>query len=339
MRRKGTMPASKNSFFDHVKWFRKAALEAHADGFIALDNLHAYVRQGDRRYTFFPQFQTTVAGQLTYQQEPSDESSMFVGWRPYRMKQWDIAADKLTFKRFAAAAGLRTPHYWLEAHPDATDVVVKATRSSFGQQVLGPFRNGPKEHPLDFAAGQYYEEFIEGRLLKIWYWNAQPICAELDARPTVLGNGVASLRELVLRRASQHRQLSADEQATLLERTAILLEYQGCSLDTVLPTGVRQVVEFRYGAGVMHPADRRVLTLLKGKEPAWLGQAQHAGSLLYAGIPDAMRHNTVFTIDAILPTDGSLQLLEMNCNPTVHPLVYPAMAASLMQKRVPAAMQ
>lgn len=323
------MNVSKNNLLDHIRLFRSACREAGAEAIVALESWNAFARQGEKHTVFYPQFQASVGGRLLYQPVLTQEATMFAGWLPYRLKRWDTAIDKLAFKRYAQSVGLCVPRHWLDATEKPANVVVKAARSSFGEGVAGPYRRAA-DRPLDLARGEYYEEFLAGRLLKIWYWNEQPVCAEVDRLPFVHGNGKSTLAELIVRRASQYGAVDETRKNNLMTRCAPLLRYYGRDLDQVLPEGAKQVVEFRYGSYLMRGTERTVLDLLHGDPPEWLGQAREAGASLYQAIPEEIREGTAYTVDAILPADGKVRFLEANCNPTVHPLVYPIMARKIM---------
>jgi hypothetical protein len=325
------MPASKNSFLDHMRWFRAACRSAGAEAIVSLETWQAFVRRGEQHLAFFPQFQAWVQGRIQYQQGLTDDASMFAGWLPYRLKRWDIAVDKLAFKRYARAVGLQVPRHWLAAAevPAGTPVVAKSPRSSFGIQVDGPYREAV-ERPLDAAQGEYYEEYLEGRLLKIWFWDGEPVCAELDRLPVFKGNGATSLRRAMLRRVERHRLLKAAQREELVARCEPLLRFHGRSLSDVLPAGETQVIDFRYGSQLMLGTERTVVDLGGGEPPAWLPAVQNAGRLLHAAIPAEIRAGTMFTVDAILAGEDRVYLLEANCNPTVHPMVYPVMVRHLL---------
>jgi hypothetical protein len=202
-------------------------------------------------------------------------------------------------------------------------------------QVDGPFRSAA-ERPLDIAQGEYYERFLEGRVLKTWYWNGEAVCAELDRWPLVWGDGVRTLEELTLARATRHRPIDDPARERLLERTEKLFRYYGRALDQVLAKGQRQAVDFRYGSSLMLSADRTVVDFAADERPAWLDQVQHAGRKLHEAIPAEIRAHTVFTVDAMLLKDDQVRFLEVNCNPTVHPLVYPRMLLDLFRSPAPA---
>jgi len=324
---------SKNNFLDHVKWLRSAVRAQGAELLVAGDSMAALVRQGQRHWVLHPQFLAPVAGVNQYVPTLTDDATHFAGWLPYRNRRWPAATDKLLFKRVAHQAGLRVPEFALETGPEMHDVVVKRAASSFGEQVRGPFRSSA-ECPLDVTRGDYYERFIAGELLKAWYWNGTAVAVEVDAMPAVVGDGRATLRELITQRATLMRAQSDEALQRLLGRSAVLLAYHGRALDEVLPAGVRQRVEFRYGSDLMHPRGRRVVDLRAvdpGSEAglAWAA-LMAAGAVLQGAVPEDLRAQTLFTLDAVRDKDQRIWFLEMNSNPTVHPLAYPRMIADLI---------
>lgn len=325
------MAVSKNNFFDHLRCFRTACRAAGAEAIISLESWQAFVRQGEKHVVFYPQFQAAIKGQLQYQPVLTDDSSMFAGWSPYRLKRWETAVDKLAFKRYSESVGLETPRHWLKAQdvPEKTGVVVKSPKSSFGAHVLGPFRDCG-QHPLDIALGEYYEEFLEGKILKVWFWNAMPVCAESEGWSTVSGDGVQNLEQMTLQRATRFRSPDDAEKALLLDRSAQLFRYYGRGLDHVLAKGAKQVVDFRYGSFLMNAADRTVIDFARGELPSWFDQIRDAGHKLHEAIPADTRPNTLFVADGMLLKDGRVRFLEVNCNPTIHPLVYPFMLRDLL---------
>lgn len=327
------MLPSKNNFLDHVKWLRSAVRAQGAELLIAGDSMEALVRHGKRHWVLHPQFLAPVAGVSQYVPTLTDDTTHFAGWLPYRNRRWPVATDKLLFKRVALQAGLPVPEFSVETGAEMNDVVVKRAASSFGEQVRGPFRSSA-ECPLDVAQGDYYERFIGGELLKAWYWNGEAVGVEVDAMPAVAGDGRSSLRELITQRATLMRSQNEDALQRLLGRSAVVLGYHGRSLDEVLPAGVRQRVEFRYGSDLMHPRGRRVVDLrsvdpLSEAGAAWAPLVA-AGEALHRAIPEETRAQTLFTLDAVRDKDQRIWFLEMNSNPTVHPLAYPQMMAGLI---------
>lgn len=59
-------------------------------------------------------------------------------------------------------------------------------------------------------------------------------------------------------------------------------------------------------------------------------ELENAGKQLWLEIPEDMRVNTLFTLDAILDPMDRLWFLEMNSNPVVHPDLYRPILRSLL---------
>lgn len=320
---------SKNSYFDHVKVFRNAVRAAGGEALLAFESMNVFVRKGGTHWLFHPKFMAESEGVRRYTTAFTDDTTMFAGWLPYQMKRWQAASDKLVFKRYAQAAGLRTPPYWLSPEEGAAGVLAKRAASSFGAQIRGPFRSS-QEHALDVAQGEFFERFIPGRILKIWFLEALPLCAEIDEMPAVVGDGASTLAKLITRRANRVRPRTARERDHLLASAESVLRFSGLSLTDVLPKGARQLVEFRYGSTIQYRGERRNLDLTQPQAEQWTTELRDVGTKLFLTIPAETRDHAVYTVDAILDDEGCLWLLEMNCNPTVHPLAYPAIIDRLL---------
>ena len=340
---------SKNNLLHHFLWLRAALAAAGAEAILDVDSFDVLVRRGPRQWALYPKFLAGAPGAQRYAAAPAPDVVTFAGWLPYRHKHWPLAADKLAFKRYARETLLPVPEYATDPDADLRDVIVKRANASFGAAIAGPFRSAA-EHRLDPAHGEFFERFIEGKILKIWYWEGRPLCLEMDAMPSVRGDGGSSIGELILRRASLHQALRPEQRRALLDGCAALLRYHGTGIDDVLPRDRRQTVEFRYGSTLLHPRARTLVDLRGG--PAGEGAAQGtgpaalaapllellgtAGLRLREAIPAGTRRHTLFTVDAVLDANGRAWLLEMNSNPAVHPLAYPAIAASVLDDPDPA---
>lgn len=328
------MRPSKLDFLAHVHRLRDAAKAQGAELLLAAESMQAMLRRDSRFWVLHPQFIAVRNGVTQYVRQFDDDVTHFAGWLPYRLRRWPEAVDKLVFKERAAQAGLRVPEHGRDPAAVMGDVVVKRARSSFGTQVHGPYR-GSGEHALDLSAGDYHERFVEGSLLKLWCWGAQAVCVEVDQMPTVEGDGNSSLQQLIEARARLARRQTPEKLSLLLARSEVVLRYDGRTLAEVLEPGVRQRIEFRYGSDLMHPSDRRVIDLRVSTETRWQ-QLREAGQVMAAWLPEELRNDTVFTVDAVLDPEDRAWLLEMNCNPMVHPLVYRPMLDTMMTSAAPA---
>jgi hypothetical protein len=323
------MAVFKNNFLDHVRLLRQAVRAQGAELIIAGDSMQALVRRGNQHRVLEAQFLATILGVRQYTPSLTDEVTHFAGWLPYRNRRWTVASDKMVFKRFAKSAMLNVPEFSVEN--DIADVLVKRPASSFGEHVKGPYRSA-SECPLDIAHGEYYERFIEGLLVKIWYWGPRPICAEVDNMPSVLGDGQSTIGDLILRRANWNKKCNDEEKNALLEKCELLLSYWGHTTNTVLPARTRQIIEFRYGSNLMHPRDRTMVDMLDKSSADWNASLREIGQALHTAIAPEDRYRTLYTVDAVRDRENKLWLLEMNSNPTVHPLAYPAILGDLFSE-------
>lgn len=324
------MHASKNSLLDHFKLLQSALRAYSAEAILGISDFVVYLRKDKEHKTLYPQFMAVIDGVRQYLPAPSEHAHMFAGWLPYRNKRWPLASDKLLFKQFAIEQGLHTPEFSVDSSSPLQNVIVKQAASSFGAQIMGPFRSS-SEYRLDTARREYYEQFIEGSILKIWYWNAQPICMEMDEMPFVTGDGATTIENLILRRAGIRKRLSVEERQSLLSECDIVLRFFGMQRSTVLPRGVRQLIEFRYGTDLMRPNSRKVVDFRAESQHQLIPSLEGIGAALYQAVPEDIRLGTLSTVDCILDTERRLWLLEVNSNPTVHPYVYPVMVASLFE--------
>jgi len=325
------MAVSKNALLDHFKLLQATLGLAELEAIMGLQDFTVYLRNKERQLVLQPQFLAETNGKRHYARNLSENALMFAGWLPYYNKRWPIASDKLLFKQYAAQAGLRIPAYSTVASSELRNVVIKRPRSSFGDQVIGPFR-ASEQRALDAEKGEYYEQFIAGKIVKIWYWDEQPVCMEVDSRPSVLGDGVSTIEKLILRMAQRNGKLAPAEQRRILTRCEDLLHYHGVQLSTVLAADTRQVVEFRYGTSLARPNKREVLDLQVAPHPQLDAELRNIGYHLFRSIPEDIRRGTLYTVDAMYDKTGKLWLLEMNSNPTVHPYAYRAMVQSLLDR-------
>jgi len=243
----------------------------------------------------------------------------FAGWSPYFGKRWTLAIEKLRLKEYALKSDVLTPPWWTDPGADVADVVVKQSFGADGMGVRGPFRSS-KEAGLD--EGEYYERFVRGSVVRAWFWNGAPICCEIAEHGAVRGDGEASIRELIAQRAGKRaKKLN-------LEPVSEFLAYQGKSLDSAPAPGELQPVDFRHGRGLGFLSETHDLDLRKDSIPGAEGRLEEIGACLMRGIPETLRPNTVFTVDAVLDDERRLWLLSMSSDPFLHPYLYGPMIAS-----------
>jgi len=282
------------------------------------------IQLGHRTVRFYPQFSGTMPDGLpSFTPELRDGVSGFVGWLPYFNKRWPIAQDKLVFKAFARAKGLRTPA-WSGLHGPGVDgpVLVKRQQSTFGRGMQGPFADS---NDVSLGAGDYLEAFVTGRIIKAWFWESTPIVVEAAPMPTVTGDGASSLRSLITSKL-RHR----GEWPDGLHAIATL---QGLELDAIVPSGTVAICDYRYMSPLnpAHHIDHNVWPAARGTT---LGdQLVSAGEACAAAIPAEVRAGgTMFSLDGIEDAQGRLWFLEANCNPQLHPACYPWMLNAIFRR-------
>ena len=323
------MRVSKTSFLDHVKWLRKASQVANAEFLVAGDTLQALVRQGSRQVVLHPRFLTPAGQELLVTPQLHDATEAFLGWLPYSSRHLPVAGDRPAFRRLARSLGLKAPEIFEDPAAAKGDLILTKAGSSPRRNVAGPYRSRAG-HPADLATGEQYEQFIPGDLLRVWYWNGTAICAERHSTPSVVGDGVSTVRELILRRAHEGKLLSDAHRAVLLARSEMVLRHHGATLSTVLQRDARQRVEVGYGASPpIAPEDLQLVDLTEEPGPTWRPMVREAGRSVAGALPEAIRSSILFTLDAVLDDDDRISLLEMNGNPAVHPIAYPAMIAAM----------
>jgi len=306
---------------------------AGAEAILSVQNFSALVRRDEKNIVLYPQFGTNVNGVKQYSPVFNDDAQFFCGWLPYQLKRWDLASDKLLFKDFAIKHGLKVPAYSLTPNPQIDSFIIKRRASSFGAQIKGPFA-GNHAVTVSEDNGEYIEQFISGKILKIWYWNDMPTCMEVDQMPYIMGDGVSSIRTLLERRLRSQKKInvsSTDLNAVTydFQNVESVLAFYGVSLDTILDYGVEQRVEFRYATDFMLPNYRRTIDLEQNMPVDLRETLINVGAVLWSGIPNGIKKDCVYTVDAILDKDRSIWLLEMNSNPFVHPYIYRQVISSL----------
>jgi hypothetical protein len=272
------------------------------------------VRARNRYYDLFPQFIERQEGKLrfTRQMPPGRDGAGFVGWLPYVGKRWPASIDKLAFKDLCAAQGLRTPRMSLGAPEGFDRYIVKSRTSSFSQGIRGPFRKQDAgERNVIAGENEYCEEFVPGRMAKAWFWDDKLAALELLAMPTVTGDGRKTYGDLM---AVMRRPL-----------IDVLARFQGIAVDTVIPAGKTLMADFRHGSPfvMVNMQNQNVLAQHAAGE---IGrQFAAAGGKFWGAVPEEQRPLTIYTVDAVVDDADRVWFVEMNCNPAVHPDVYPAM--------------
>lgn len=318
-------------FFQPLTHIRNVARWARTHGARHRLDVESFRLEVDYRrqvLTFEPRFLIKTDSGMAYSPTLGRNGS-FVGWLPYSLKRWPIASDKLRFKQYCEETRLPTPTYWLNGDAPDSDFIIKDRLGSFGQGIYGPY------HAPQFAAlanklrpGAYCEEFIDGDAIKIWYWNDAPIFMERLAPPFLVGDGRHTIIEIAaLARGSfdNSYKVVADDP---------YLAWQGVHGTTILDEGQSVKLAYRYTTP-FDPIAIRDRDVLEQQSEALRTRLHEFGQTLARAITPEIRRHVMFTLDAVATSDDRIFLLEMNCNPMVHPLSYVPMLDDIFNVKTP----
>lgn len=285
------------------------------------ENLGLKLRARGKYVELQPQFIFTKDDSVAYSPKLVEGAQDFCGWRPYFNRVWPLAISKLDFKTFCKEQGLPTPRHWFNQKEVDGTVILKKARSSFAQGISGPFTAADaRAGAFSLAGGEYFEEFTPGQIAKIWYWGDSPLCLELRAMPSVVGDGKLNVLELAAKASLPFSPANMDA-------LNAIAKMQGLKIDSVVPSGKTVIIDFLY-TSMMHPVtvwigNQNVLG--KYVNSPLMERLKKAGKSFVQAMPEDIRHTTVYSIDAIVDAQDTAWFLEMNCNPVVHPDMYPSM--------------
>lgn len=332
------MPAYLNVTFNHLAAVQQWVGEHAAEAFLDMQDHTLHVHCRGRACRMYPMFQGVREGQYFHLAQLTADVSGFGGWRPYRTLTHPHTQDKLLFKRFLADAGLRAPTLFDQGATPGADYVLKARHGSFGDGLAGPFRAGTPPPPVDGwgpgTGGAFAEQFVAGRMLKVWYWGARPFFAHMQDYPCVEGDGERDAATLV------HDEFAAvgvdPRKAREWPFVLACLAYQGIAPDTVLPAGRKAWIDYRYNrlytAGAM-ASRRRSDNALDALQEAAGAQLQAMGEALDALLRRTLEAPVAITADGLLDEAGQVWWLEMNTNSLLPPEAYAVMFADIFPSR------
>jgi len=308
----------RRNFLQHVLAVSRWMQEHDARGGIDPRTMGMEISLGERAYRFYPQFTVERQGKLTFVTQLQPGVAGFVGWIPFPGKGWKEASDKLAFKAHCRAHGLRTPPSGGPGTLPMSDYLVKKVSSTLGQHLHGPFPVGQRR---EIPEGHFWEQFVRGRVVKAWYWNGELAVVEAVRMPAVTGDGQRTVAELAL------NALGPVAAASPLPDD--LLALQGVTLASVPAAGQVVQLEYRY-ISAFNPAnheDKNIREAIRGT--AVEEQLMRAGRVALQAVPEALRENIAFSLDAVLDDEDRVWLLEVNCNPQLHPAFYQTMLDAL----------
>lgn len=311
---------------NHFKRMSQAVKAQGAKCTLDMDNFHLTIEREGQRATFEPQFFVRNERGLVFTPEFGDDVINFVGWLPYFNKRWTFGYDKLEFKKWAVKNGHRTPAYWEIVDAPIHDVLRKKSKSSIGRGISGPYKTiepGSQEALLN--EGEYFEAFSFGRICKVWYWNGRAVAAEIRQAPTVEGDGIRTVKQLVADRTDPFgREIN-------WHAVQSTLHYLGLSPAYVPKGGEKVVVDYQYASRLTNLTFNNDNLVPSGLSPQLAEQVDRMGEDLWIQLHQEIRPNTLFSVDGMVDEGDRIWWLEANCNPLVHPDAYPSMVKSILE--------
>jgi hypothetical protein len=242
----------------------------------------------------------------------------FGGWFPYQRRHWPLAQNKSAFKEFVRSHGLRSPFHATCRSQMTGPYLIKASQSSFGKGIRGPYRLDHNLLPeVALKAGEFYEALVLGKIARAWYCTTELAVLELFDMPTVTGDGTRTFIQLVQDRIGKDTALP-----TRLDKIA---EVQGFLAEDILPAAVKAVADYRYISPLNNLGTPNYNVIPADSASELVHQFKAAGALFYQGIPSESQRNCVFVVDAIVDNSNIAWFLEMNCNSQQHPDIYGTM--------------
>ena len=324
---------------NHFKVVQAWANRAGAEVTLDVKTFELEVKAQHRFYKLFPQFFSVHGGQFGHSKALTDNSDGFIGWLPYRPVSWELATEKLVFKKFLVTAGEPTPRSWVDDEPVPMHFLLKRSRGSFGYDLSGPFRAGDKGSapPLTNRANTsriFAEQFIAGQNLKVWFWGGEAFHAHLHAYPSVQGDGSSSLAELIESRLSPWQRTLDDSPDMLAIRAA--LAFQHVALEQVLTQGHTVWLDYRYGRRYERdPTTAREDNALTRLSPEMRAQILRVGHKLAQELDASLKAPVLFSLDGVVDEQQQIWWLEMNSNPVMPPAGYPLVFRSLFGSPLP----
>lgn len=323
-----------NVTFNHFLAVQRWAQETGGSATVDMKDFTMEVKHRGRYYRMYPMFQAQVQGRFVHMPSITPEAKGFGGWRPYTTITHPCSTDKQMFKAHLRECGVRTPETWeLGAAPPAADYVLKARTGSFGLGLFGPYRAGT---PVQLRPGEaqqhgamFAEQFVQGHMLKVWFWGSRAFFAHMDPFPSITGDGQSTIEQLLRRKVEKsHMKWEAFDD---LPTARQCLAFQGLAFEDILQEGRQAWIEFRYGPrftstpGGTPVSDNAVQLLAERTGP----QLTHMGNVLAELLRKTIPVPILITADAILDSDNNIWWLEMNTNSLMPPEGYATMFAEL----------
>jgi hypothetical protein len=320
--------------FNHVLAIQEWCAACQGSASIDAMTFELEIKARNRYYKLFPQFWQRANGIPSHLPHITPTTDGFIGWLPYQPLRFQKLQDKRYFKQLLATQQLRTPVTWPSPNEATTDYIFKSTQGSFGTQLSRPYARGtlPAEIPT-FPSGAtpspiFTEQFVTGKILKVWFWGGEAFHAHMHERPVISGDGTHTLEYLIDQQLHTINQTWANYAEADFVRQC--LAYQDIESTSVLSKDQSVWLDYRYGRRFRGSewtveADN-ALPKLSASVQAQIAQV---GELLTREVKMEYDLPISFAVDGVLDDQGQVWWLEVNSNPMFPPTGYPKMLRTL----------
>lgn len=312
-------------FLTHYNEMQEILADNQVGHTIHPGNLALELKYKQNRHCLSPIYAHQDNEKSYYNDELSSSVIDFGGWRPYPPTTIPALSDKILFKQFLQRNNLQTPEFSYDPQCLMSDVIIKRRKSSFSQHILGPFRSSSHVQ-LNFDNGEFFEKIILGKLVKVWFCEANPAALATRGMCELTGDGQSTIHQLLLKAILPEYQHKLD----ILAIKSVLAYYRR-TLATVLTQTQTQLIDFRWKLSRiwLHTPDKAVLqTALHSKI---LQQLTTVGAAIWKNISNLAPKCFIYTVDGVIQQDGTIQFLEGNSCANVHPFVYHLMMNKVIE--------
>ncbi|MCA3176875.1 MAG: hypothetical protein ING36_15315 [Burkholderiales bacterium] len=320
--------------YSHLRTIQQWTNKYRAKANINFSTFQMEIIANHRHYVFYPRFMSgTNQGQRYYTDFPIEDTSGFIGWLPYRPLNFDLSDNKLAFKEFMQQAGFLTPRCWSSYNEINAGFIIKGQNGSFGAEIAGPFRV-QKNFSMPQTEKVFFEQFVQGNIIKIWCWSDKPFFSHKHTYPVVYGDGKSSLHTLIDQRlflfGSKYEIINSQK---IIEAC---IQFQGYELNTILPPAIPVWIDFRYGYSHFAFA-RAAIDALAAEELNRCFSYENALPKYSQKIADQINSVVktcseylqkkypapiLFALDACIDDAEQVWWLEINSNPSLPPVGY-----------------
>lgn len=311
---------SKYNLLAHFKSLKSALLSVNGIAILNHENFEVTVQFENCQFILWPSFFEMTSCHQGYTPDFHEDCVRFNGWRPYQTLSIEAFTDKLFLKKVVKHIGILTPDFSQDPKTTLTHLICKQNLDSYGKNIRGPFKNA-SEWELKPQEEQYFEVFTPGKIVKAWFWNSKPIVLQIQEMLNVTGDGKRTLQQNI---ESIPKLLNICCQ---LDEIKQMLAFSGISLETVLPAGKKQFIDFRYKID-LNPNVISQDILFSDVDNSLKTVFEELGRLLSAISTEHIQYGLAYTVDGIINND-QFWFLEANTNPLIHPALYSAMLQTL----------